>query len=136
QYEAAGNAQTVIERMLDDIVKQATAKGASYMTKRNAVETMRKIFKEVLLASDAIGHEVRNGCHGWAAKMVCILATVDEHEMELLAAEGGGTWLLKFRELVSIAKSFDMLDELQEAQVMIEDGLEIPSDEDDDEVEY
>lgn len=103
EYEASFDAATDIEGMLDAIVDR-TKQHSSYGTKFNAIETFRKIFKSLLLSTGIIPKEVRNSCYGWGDKLVCVLQTFDQGELEWI---GGDTeWMGKFREVAGLARSY------------------------------
>lgn len=114
QYDAAGDAQSAVADMLNTILEK-TKEHSSYPTKKSAVETMRKIFKSLLLANDVVGHEIRKDCWDWDNKFLRVLGKFTEEDLQRLATEDDGAWVEKLREVVGLANGYCILEKLQES---------------------
>lgn len=114
EYDASGEAQATLEAMLNTIVKRTTGSSA-YATKKSAVETMRSIFEIMLATGGVMGKEMRKYCYDWDSKFLHVMGEFTLEELQRLANEEGGAWVDQFRVLVSKAKSYGILERLQES---------------------
>jgi hypothetical protein len=113
EFGRVGDVETAIEKMLHAIYR-ATKEHSSFGTKKSAVETMRKIFKSLMLGNDQIAHEVRTTCYGWDAMFVAVFNRMTDLEKAKLALEDDGAWAEKFREVVKLANAYRVMEKLGE----------------------
>lgn len=93
QYEFSGEAASSVGKCIKEIGKDATDH-ASYGTKKNALETLRKIGKTIALADDTIGHEVRKQFQ-WET---CLEKTMLRIAKSMTAEERAKMFTKEFRE--------------------------------------
>lgn len=115
QFHVAMDVAYTIDEMFKDMAKEALPH-ASYGTKRNAVETMRKIFKSILLSE---GSELRKvvfqNVNGLPKIMKTVLEGFNEDQLYMLVnQEFEGKWLDKLRELIRYSESYGTLEDLQD----------------------
>ena len=109
-YERSGDVSNTIDDCIETIGEQFEG-AASFGTKKNALETLRKIAKSICLSNNTIGHEVRiDFGHGGrlTALMSKIVQTMGDSEKNELR------WWYdsKLVELHEIAESYCIFEEL------------------------
>ena len=111
-YELSGEASSSIEKCFKTIQKQCPAT-ASFRTKENALETLRKIGKSICLSTGVIPREIRKdyGCVGsLTATMVMIARSLEDGEKDKLQP-----WCDdKLVELQDIAEGYGIFEDLGE----------------------
>ncbi|KAK0735498.1 hypothetical protein B0T21DRAFT_393525 [Apiosordaria backusii] len=114
-----------VEECLDAIVANVKPP-SNFETKFSAVETVRKIFKSVLMANGMVGHEVRKDAWGWEDRMVGLLGMFTEEELvklchwEMPGENGTVTWVEKLEELKRLADGYGIFEGLGEALEYLE----------------
>ncbi|KAK6081015.1 hypothetical protein SCUP515_03157 [Seiridium cupressi] len=120
-YDASFDVESSIDDMFCDMVSQ-THVHSSYGTKFSCIETMRKIFRSVLLSQSQMADEVLRTNPSWDAHFLEALGKFHVEDMERLARDEGGAWVEKLKEVMESGGScyFESLqtalDELLEMQ--------------------
>ena len=125
-YEMTGEAAESIEECFETIRKHCP-KNASFKTKENALETLRKIGKSICLSNGVVGHEIRKHYQwggGLVPVMLDIAQSLTDEEMERLRP-----WCDdKLVELQGITGSYCIFEDLGEV-IDLWDGDEESEDE-------
>ena len=85
-YEMSGQAENDIEDCIENI-RGSCPKTASFKTKENALETLRKIGKSICLSNGVVGREIRKSCGCQTTLVSTILGIAEnlaDEEMERL----------------------------------------------------
>ncbi|KAK9422441.1 hypothetical protein SUNI508_04797 [Seiridium unicorne] len=120
-YDASFDVESSIDDMFCDMVSQ-THVHSSYGTKFSCIETMRKIFRSVLLSPSQMADDVLRTNPSWDAHFLEALGKFHVGDMERLARDEGGAWVEKLKEVMESGGScyFESLqtalDELLEIQ--------------------
>ena len=108
----SGHAENDIEDCIEKI-QRSCPKTASFKTKENALETLRKIGKSICLSNGVVGREIRKsyGCQATLiSTMLGIAESLADEEMERLRP-----WCVdKLVELQGIANDYCILEDLGE----------------------
>ncbi|MCJ1360389.1 MAG: hypothetical protein MMC33_010394 [Icmadophila ericetorum] len=113
QYDRAFDAYTTVRECIDEIAKQCTA-NASFGTNKSVLETLRKIGKSICLSNNTVASEVRKSFRsetklpGTMLKIVKSMSAAEKRAM----LEGDG-WGDKLKELVKLAKSYVIFEDLE-----------------------
>ncbi|KAI6377884.1 hypothetical protein MCOR25_002400 [Pyricularia grisea] len=110
QLNRAADVAKTIEDMLEHIV-MSTTEDASFGTKENALETLKRIFETTCLSGGYTAHEMRQICCGWGCRLLDVLDVCSEDELYELPEH---EWLREFKQVVELATDLGILDELQE----------------------
>lgn len=132
ESDAAEEAESAVENMLDDIVARTTTQ-SSFGTKVSAIETMRKILKSTCLVEGVIGHELRSaGRVDWGVQFVEVLDCFTAAELVRLRDwnDGRGPWIDKLIELRDLANGYCIFEELGEATHRVRGEEETEEEED------
>ena len=111
-YEMSGHAENDIEDCIEK-VRRSCPKTASFKTKENALETLRKIGKSICLSNGVVGHEIRKSCGRQTTLISTILGIAESlanEEIERLRP-----WCNdKLVELQGIANGYCVFEDLAE----------------------
>ena len=111
-YEMSGQAENEIEDCIENI-RRSCPKTASFKTKENALETLRKIGKSICLSVGVVGREIRKSCGRGTTLTSTILGIAEsltDQEMESLRP-----WCNdKLVELQGIANAYCIFEDLGE----------------------
>ena len=111
-FEMSGQAENDIEDCIENI-RRSCPKTASFKTKENALETLRKIGKSICLSNGVVGREIRKSCGCQTtliSTMLGIAESLADEEMERLRP-----WLDdKLVELQGIADDYCIFEDLGE----------------------
>ena len=129
---------------ISSIVDQATEAGVNFGTKKNALETLRKIGKSICLGpADSLMREVRNifatfGGTQYVEGMKAIICSISEDDwFNWIDSSGAVEWKHKVQELVDLAEGYMMFQGLEKVSDWMElgqrDGDSEKDSEDDDE---
>ncbi|MCJ1398459.1 hypothetical protein MMC11_001659 [Xylographa trunciseda] len=131
QYNASFGVQKDVVGCIKTIAKQCSA-GASYGTKKSALETLRKIGKTVCMSGgDVIGHEVQIGFQADTSledTMYAIVENMTQQERDMVMK---GDFGVKMEELVELAEGYCIFGRLNEVVALLEGMEGEPRDSDD-----
>ena len=85
-FEMSGHAQNEIEDCIESI-RRRCPKTASFKTKENALETLRKIGKSICLSIGVVGREIRKSCGRhttWISTILGIAESLTDEEIDML----------------------------------------------------
>lgn len=110
QRETALDVARHMQHIFQDMADEAPAR-ASYGTKRNAIETMRKICKSILLMPHCtLQRHVGRNIGQLDGLMLQVLKGFTDVELARLVNEAfGGEWLNKLDELVELSEGYNVL---------------------------
>lgn len=132
EYDIAYDVADRIGKMLQRIAHETMAH-SSFGTKLSAIETIRKIYKSVLVANGTLGHYVHQNLSGWGDSLISVAETFSDDELDRLyetVIGDNALWLDKFEEVANLAKEHCVQEEL-----MIEDAIAIIKGEEDEDDE-
>ena len=120
------------------MVKQATEDEASFGTKKNALETMRKIGKSICLGpADSLMREVRNAFGGFGPTpyvegiKAIIHSMADDDRGEWIDSGGANEWLDQVEELLELGEGLMLFEGLEK----VSDWLHLVEEDEDSEAD-
>ncbi|MCJ1244868.1 hypothetical protein MMC30_002069 [Trapelia coarctata] len=132
QYDLAGEAESSVVGCIETI-SEGCPDIASYETKANALETLRKIGKTICLSgNDVIGHETIKSFQSETIledSMLRIVNGMTDDELDDIMAE---EWYDKLLELVDLSKGLDIMEGLSDVVAFLQGGESENGDDDDD----
>ena len=117
QYDMAGEVQAQVQDCIQTIRKGCSGY-ASFGTKKNGLETLRKIGKTICLSGgDVMGHEVQKDFQGESVLEEAMLEIVEgmvpvEVDELVLGGEPAGEWFGKVVELERLAEGYGLFEGL------------------------
>ena len=106
EYNSSWSATEEIKGHIRDICKTARKADATFGTKQNALETLRKIGKSICLARSTLGREVRkqmqrdDALDGAMRKILMGLSVADARRIAVAELDGGkGMFVAKLKQL-------------------------------------
>ncbi|KAJ9293570.1 hypothetical protein DTO271G3_7649 [Paecilomyces variotii] len=109
EMEIAGDVERSIYDRVNDIVSKASIPNASFGTKRNGLDALRKIAKIVIISPTRLGYEIELDWQ-WDPTMVDAMKKVvnamssEDHASMLQWNDGRGRWQTKLEELIKLAE--------------------------------
>ena len=128
EYESSWDAKQEVTDAIEAIREQVKPE-SSFGTKKNALETLRKIGKSICLAPDTLGHEVvkqfqSDDCLEDAMKEILQTMTAEERIDIAKSTDAKGQFMDKMDELVGLADGYCIFEALTEIVRMLEGGAE------------
>ncbi|KAJ9379546.1 hypothetical protein DTO063F5_7138 [Paecilomyces variotii] len=138
QYEISGQVENSIIDNINDICDQAAKPSASFGTKRNGLEVLRKIGKSIVLSSNTLAHEVQMRFQ-WDNSLVDGMMDIvnamthEEHGMMCFWNDGRGPWQDKMNELVRLSRQRCCFNGLEDVLATLLEYMEEDEEEEQDE---
>ncbi|KAA6414516.1 MAG: hypothetical protein FRX48_01265 [Lasallia pustulata] len=138
QYDMSFDASESVVECIQEIAKECP-KEASLGTKKNALETLRKIGKSICLSNDTLGHEVRKSfqydtCLEDAMYRILETLSYGERDRHLMSApRGEKPWYEKMCELVGLGAGHCIFAEMDNVVGLMELGKGSTDEDDEDE---